>query len=62
MRQVPDIPMDSVEAAARDADTVALLEAAIANWSSVLAGVMQREADRKPLGRGPLPGACNGSQ
>lgn len=35
---------------------VAALEGTIAGWLSVLAGVMQREADRKPLGRGPLAG------
>ncbi len=52
--QLPDVTIDSVEASARDVDTVAALEEAIAGWSAALAAVMQRESEKRPAGKGPL--------
>lgn len=43
-----------MEAAVKDPDTISALEDALSGWSATLAGVMQRESERKPAGKGPL--------
>lgn len=53
-KQIPDLHIASVEAASKDPDTISTLEDALSGWSATLAGVMQRESERKPAGKGPL--------
>lgn len=52
--QVPDINIESVEAAGKDADIVSKLEEHLNDWSASLSSVMQRESGKKPGGKGPL--------
>ena len=53
--QVPDLPLDmDTDRAAADVDTVQQLEQYMAEWSQVLASVMQRESQKHPVGKGPL--------
>ncbi len=52
--QLPDIAFDTVEKAAADSEIVLQLEQAMAEWSTVLAAVMQRESEKQPAGKGPL--------
>ncbi|MEW5308429.1 MAG: hypothetical protein WDW38_000392 [Sanguina aurantia] len=52
--QIPTLSVDNPERASQDIDLVATLEAAMAEWASALAAVMQRESEKQPSGRGPL--------
>lgn len=52
--QIPDVQIDSAEKSATDSELVLQLEHFIAEWSQVLAGVMQRESEKQPNGKGPL--------
>ena len=51
---MPQLVIESVAAAAKDPDVVHLLEEAVAGWSAKLSEVMQRESEKKPVGKGPL--------
>ncbi|GLI59150.1 hypothetical protein VaNZ11_000978 [Volvox africanus] len=52
--QVPDIPLEDVDRAAADSDLINQLELYMADWSQVLASVLQRESQKHPTGKGPL--------
>jgi dynein heavy chain len=52
---MPSISIGSVAAASSDPDAIHTLEEMVADWSSTLSDVMQRESKNKPQGQGPLP-------
>lgn len=52
--EVPAIAVSSVSAAAADMDLVHTLEEVVARWSAKLSEAMQRESEKKPVGKGPL--------
>lgn len=54
MLPMPAVAMDSVAAAAKDPDIIHTFEEAVAEWSSTLSDVMQRESEKKPEGKGPV--------
>lgn len=51
---MPQITIESVAIAARDPDVIHTLEESIAEWSSTLSDVLQRESEKKPVGKGPM--------
>lgn len=51
---MPQLNLESVAAAAKDADVIHTLEETVAAWSSTLSEVLQREGEKKPEGKGPL--------
>nr|Q9SMH3.1 RecName: Full=Dynein-1-alpha heavy chain, flagellar inner arm I1 complex; AltName: Full=1-alpha DHC; AltName: Full=Dynein-1, subspecies f [Chlamydomonas reinhardtii]CAB56598.1 1-alpha dynein heavy chain [Chlamydomonas reinhardtii] len=52
--QLPDFPLEDMDRAAADTDLVMQLEQYMAEWSQVLASVLQRESQKHPTGKGPL--------
>ena len=51
---IPSITIDNPEEATDNVDVINQLEAAMANWTTVLASAIQRESDKVPVGKGPL--------
>ena len=53
---MPAVQIDDVEAAVNDNDVIAELEHVMSAWCAALTDVMQREAEKNPIGSGPLAG------
>jgi dynein heavy chain len=51
---MPSISMEALTAAAKDPDTLEVLQETVVNWSGILAEIMQRESEKLPDGKGPL--------
>lgn len=49
---MPTCTITDIERAAEDEEVMAELEHAMSEWSLQLAGVMQREAEKQPVGKG----------
>jgi hypothetical protein len=51
---MPAVTISSVAAACKDPDVIHTFEETVAEWSSTLSDVMQRESEKRPQGKGPL--------
>uniref|UniRef100_A0A383W4S5 Dynein-1, subspecies f n=1 Tax=Tetradesmus obliquus TaxID=3088 RepID=A0A383W4S5_TETOB len=51
---MPAVTITSVAAACKDPDVIHTFEETVAEWSSTLSDVMQRESEKRPQGKGPL--------
>lgn len=51
---MPSIGTEALTAAAKDPDTLEMLQETVVNWSGILAEIMQRESEKLPDGKGPL--------
>ena len=54
---MPSIQVDDVDIAINDNEVVAELEHVMSEWCAALTEVMQREAEKHPIGSGPLAGS-----
>lgn len=53
---MPSVQVDDVEIAINDNEVVSELEHVMSEWCVALTEVMQREAEKNPIGTGPLAG------
>ena len=53
---MPSVEADEVEHAINDNEVISELEHVMSDWGAALTEVMQREAEKHPVGTGPLAG------
>ena len=53
---MPSVQVDEVEHAMNDSEVISELEHVMSDWGAALTEVMQREAEKHPIGTGPLAG------
>ena len=53
---MPSVQVDEVEHAMNDNEVISELEHVMSDWGAALTEVMQREAEKHPIGTGPLAG------
>lgn len=53
---MPSVEVDEVEHAINDNEVISELEHVMSDWGAALTEVMQREAEKHPVGTGPLAG------
>ena len=53
---MPSMQVDDVDIAINDTEVVSELEHVMSEWCAALIEVMQREAEKHPVGSGPLAG------
>lgn len=53
---MPSVQVDEVEHASNDNEVISELEHIMSDWGTALTEVMQREAEKHPVGTGPLAG------
>lgn len=53
---MPSVQVDEVEHASNDNEVISELEHVMSDWGTALTEVMQREAEKHPIGTGPLAG------
>lgn len=53
---MPSMQVDDIDIAINDNEVVAELEHVMSEWCAALTDVMQREAEKHPIGSGPLAG------
>ena len=53
---MPAVQVDEVEHAVNDNEVISELEHVMSDWGAALTEVMQREAEKHPIGTGPLAG------
>ncbi len=53
---MPSMQVDDVDIAINDTEVVTELEHVMSEWCAALTEVMQREAEKHPVGSGPLAG------
>lgn len=53
---MPSVEVDEVEHAINDNEVISELEHVMSDWGAALTDVMQREAEKHPVGTGPLAG------
>jgi dynein heavy chain len=51
---MPAVSISSVAAACKDPDVIHTFEETVAEWSSTVSDVTQRESEKRPQGKGPL--------
>ena len=53
---MPSVQVDEIEHAMNDNEVISELEHVMSDWGAALTEVMQREAEKHPIGTGPLAG------